>query len=194
MGKFLCSIAEGTSNYLVRQHQENPEIGLDLMHRNAQAMAARDLNECGSRWSDVGLRNRLQKRTATSDYVPDGKGGEEHVKNRIKNLRQKKKNDAFAAAAAGHSIQGVATAEAMQNSRFHRNRLVAPSSVPIDTSIASASVPINTSIASASVPIDTSIASASVPIDTCIDFPWSTLQMTTAPCSMRSRVHLVWSQ
>ena len=153
MGKFLCSIAEGTSNYLVRQHQENPEIGLDLMHRNAQAMAARDLNECGSRWSDVGLRNRLQKRTATSDYVPDGKGGEEHVKNRIKNLRQKKKNDAFAAAAAGHSNQGVATAEAMQNSRFHRNRLVAPSSFPIDTSS----------------------ASACVPIDTCIDFPWNTL-------------------
>jgi hypothetical protein len=75
VGKFLCSIAEGTSNYLVRQHQENPEIGLDLMQRNAQAMSARDLIESGSRWSDVGLRNRLQKRTATTDYVPDGKGG-----------------------------------------------------------------------------------------------------------------------
>jgi hypothetical protein len=75
VGKFLCSIAEGTSNYLVHQHQENPEIGLDLMQRNAQAMSARDLIESGSRWSDVGLRNRLQKRTATTDYVPDGKGG-----------------------------------------------------------------------------------------------------------------------
>ena len=56
----------------------------------------------------------------------------------------------------------------MQNSRFHRNRLVAPSSVSIDTSIASASVPIDTSIASASVPINTSIASASIPIDTIV--------------------------
>ena len=48
MGKFLSSIMEGTSNSLVRQHQENPEIGLNLMQRNAEAMTARDLNESGS--------------------------------------------------------------------------------------------------------------------------------------------------
>ena len=47
------------------------------MQHNAQAMTVRDLNESGSRWSDVGLRKRLQKRMATTKYVPNGQGGEE---------------------------------------------------------------------------------------------------------------------
>jgi hypothetical protein len=59
------------------------------------------------------LGNRLQKRTATTEYVPNDKGGEEHIKNHVKNVRQKKKNDAFAVAAAGHPNQGLSTAEAM---------------------------------------------------------------------------------